>query len=175
MRGKSWSFRLQRGPEDRCRAILRSDPTHVAVGRDEKQVPTTKPARTERDFPGNNLKYCEFWLGICLAALIKYPPVDSKVIAGNQCLVLTSPKSWLKVAEIDAPQRLFDVDCPRLAVQSEPVPIKDAVGRIAILLNLQDDIACTNRVESAAWNKNKTVLPARNPMKKISDNATRKS
>ena len=45
-----------------------------------------------------------------------------------------------------------------LPVQSEPVPIKDAVSRIAILLNLEDDIACIDRMESAAWDKNKTVL-----------------
>ena len=72
-------------------------------------------------------------------------------------------------------ERLFDVDCPRLAVLAQAVPIKDAVGRVAILLNLQDDIAGTDRVESAARDKNITVLLARNPMKKISDNAARQS
>ena len=103
MRGKSWSFRLQRCAKERRRAILRSDPTHVAVGRDQEQVPTTKFTRTKRDLPTNNLKDRELWLGICPAGLIQRPPVDLKAIAGYQGLILTSPKSWLKVAEIDAP------------------------------------------------------------------------
>ena len=48
--------------------------------------------------------------------------------------------------------------CLGLPSSPEPVPIKDAVGRIAILLNLEDDIARTNRVESSARDKNETVL-----------------
>ncbi len=59
------------GAKDRCRAIVRRDRAHMAIGRDQEQVSTTKHARTERDFPGDNLKYCELWLGICLAALIQ--------------------------------------------------------------------------------------------------------
>jgi hypothetical protein len=66
-----WSFRLQRGPEDRCHSIERGDQAQMTLGRHEEQVPTTKPTRTERDFPGNNLKYCEFWLGICPTSLIQ--------------------------------------------------------------------------------------------------------
>jgi hypothetical protein len=75
----------------------------MIFGRDEKQVPATKPGGTEGDFPGNHLKYREFWLGIRPARLIQAPSVDSKVIAVHQSLILTLAKGWLKVAKIDAP------------------------------------------------------------------------
>src|SRR6478672_12977963 len=111
---------LECGSEDRRQPTVWGDRAHMAVGRDEKQVSMTKHTRAERDFPGNNLKDCKLCLGICRTSLIQRPPLNSKIITGRQCLVLRLPKSWLKVTEIDASERLFDVDRPRLAVQPEP-------------------------------------------------------
>ena len=42
---------------------------------------------------------------------------------------------------------------PRLAIRSEPVPIEDAVGRVAVLLNLDNEITGANRVQAPAGQK----------------------
>ena len=47
--------------------------------------------------------------------------------------------------------------CLRLAVDAEPVPIKDAVSGVAVLLNLEHHIARADGVEPPARDKNITV------------------
>jgi hypothetical protein len=147
----------------------------MVAGRDKKQVPPTENPRPDRDLPGHYLKDCELWYGICRAGLVKEESVDAKAVTCDQRLIFALPKGWLVIIEIDASQRLFDVELPRLTVEAKPVPIKDAIGCIAVLLNFKDKIACINGMEPAARDKYKIVLPARYPMEEIRDRGVRQS
>ena len=49
--------------------------------------------------------------------------------------------------------RRFALQLPRLAPIIDPVPIKHAVGGVAVLLNLNEKIACANGMKSTGRQK----------------------
>ena len=57
--------------------------------------------------------------------------------------------------------------CRGCAVYAQPVPIKNPVGRVAILLNLEHHVARADSVEPPTRDKNITVRVTRNPMQKL--------
>jgi len=99
--------------------------------------------------------------------MLKKESIDTKAIAGNQCLIFATPKTWFVVGEIDAPKRLFEVKRPGLTIQAKPVPVKDTIGCVAVLLNFKEEIAGINGVEPTARDKYKIVLLAWDPMQQI--------
>jgi len=60
----------------------------------------------------------------------------------------------LKILKINRSQRFLDVEFARFAVKSMTVPVKDTVGGVAVLLNLDDHKALPNGMEPAARNEN---------------------
>ncbi len=56
----------------------------------------------------------------------------------------------LKVIEVGGDEGLLDVELTGLAIEAGAVPIEDAVGGVAVLLHLDDDVAFTNGVEASA-------------------------
>ena len=60
----------------------------------------------------------------------------------------------LEIFEIDGCHRFFNVQFARHPVQSGTVPIEDPVGRVAVLLNLDDHIAFADGMQPPAGNKN---------------------
>ena len=56
-----------------------------------------------------------------------------------------------------------------LTVQSFAVPIEDAVGGVAVLLNLHDDEPSTDCMEATAWNKDAFACVGWHSMKGLLD------
>src|SRR5688572_11665043 len=54
--------------------------------------------------------------------------------------VLAGDKAGLKVIEINAGERLRDVELSKLSIEAAAVPVEDAVGRVRVLLDFEDDI-----------------------------------
>src|SRR5437016_1019261 len=55
-----------------------------------------------------------------------------------------------EILEVDALQRLFHVQLARFAVQSRPVPVENAVGRVRVLLDLKHHNAGADGMNAAA-------------------------
>lgn len=53
------------------------------------------------------------------------------------------------VVEVDALQRLLDVELARLAFVINTVPIEHAIRGVAVLLDLDEKIAFSNRMQAA--------------------------
>jgi hypothetical protein len=60
----------------------------------------------------------------------------------------------LKILEIDGSHGLLDMQRPRLSVQSHTIPIENPIGRIAILLDLDDHVAFADSVKPPTRDKN---------------------
>ena len=53
---------------------------------------------------------------------------------------------------------------PWFAISREPIPIEDAIGGVAVLLDLDNEITGSNRVQPAAWEKQRVAGPNRDAM-----------
>ena len=53
---------------------------------------------------------------------------------------------------------------PWFAISREPIPIEDAIGGVAVLLDLDNEITGSNRVQPAAWEKQRVARPNRDAM-----------
>ena len=63
---------------------------------------------------------------------------------------LSGVESGLQVGEVEALEGRFGVKFPRLSVGSDAVPIEQAVGGVAVLLDLCDEAACADGVAASA-------------------------
>jgi hypothetical protein len=158
---------LEGGAKDHRSAAMRRDGAFMTVGGNQEKFPSPEKAGAEGDYPVDNLKNRELGLGVGLAALFQQPSVNAEGMAINQRFALGLAECRFKVVKIDTSQGLFDVELSRLAVQTEPVPIEDAVSGIAVLLDLKEDVAGANCVKAPARNKNISVRSSRNPMQKL--------
>ena len=122
----------------------------MAGGWNHKQVAAPKKTCPEGDGSCDHLKNRELGLVVRLAALIQEPPVDTEPIASNQRLRIAFAQGRLNVVKINAFERLFHMELSWLAIDTEPVPIKHAVSRVTVLLNLEKHIASADGMESAA-------------------------
>jgi len=64
-----------------------------------------------------------------------------------------SVHAGLEVVEVDAFHGLFDVEFAGVAVESDAVPIEDAVGGVGVLLDFVDEKSGTNGVEPPGRNE----------------------
>src|SRR5687767_3782839 len=78
-----------------------------------------------------------------------------------------------EIAEIDARERLLDVQLTRLTVESDAIPIVDAERRVRILLNLEDHQAGTNGVDAAARQEHRISRLHRDSMKTVRNGPAR--
>ena len=53
------------------------------------------------------------------------------------------------VGEVDGGEGLFDVEVARFAIEAESVPVEDAIGGVAVLLDLVNEEAGTDGVEAS--------------------------
>src|ERR1700722_14646081 len=144
--------------------MVRCECALMANRRNQEQVAWSEKAGPERDDSGDNLKNRELGLDVGLPPLLQKPSVDAEPVASHQGFRVAFVQCRLKVVKIDAPERFFNMELPRLAIQAEPVPIKHAVRRIAVLLNLEQHITGVDGVEPAARDENITVCLGRDPM-----------
>ena len=57
------------------------------------------------------------------------------------------------VGEVDGGEGLFDVEVARFAIEAESVPVEDAIGGVAVLLDLVDEEASADGVEATGGDK----------------------
>jgi len=137
---------LKCGTKDCGWAVLGRDFALMAAGGYQKQVSSLKMAGTERDVSGHNLKNRELGLAVGLAALIQKPSVNPEPLASCQGFCFTLAQSRFEIAEINAFERLLNVEFSWLAVVVEPVPIKHAIRCVAVLLYLEHHVSGADSV-----------------------------
>ena len=59
--------------------------------------------------------------------------------AGRQGVAVRGVHGGLKIVKVDAGKRLADVELAGGAIESEAVPIEDAVGGVRVLLDFVDE------------------------------------
>ena len=67
---------------------MRRDGAFMTVGGNQEKIPSPEKAGAEGDYPVDNLKNRELWLGVCLAAPIQEPSVNEEAITINQSFAL---------------------------------------------------------------------------------------
>ena len=63
------------------------------------------------------------------------------------------------VGEVNRGERFGDVECARFSVEARAVPVEDAVGRVAVLLDLHDEAAGADRVAAPARDEHRVARP----------------
>jgi len=95
----------------------------------------------------------------CFAYDIKIPLPDFEQAIADQQFAFRFDQSRLYVFEIDALNRLLNVQVPlRAGCWIGSVPIEGPVSRIAVLLDFNQQIACAYRVNTACREKNGIAL-----------------
>jgi VanZ family protein len=72
----------------------------------------------------------------------------------NQLLRSRWRDTRFKVAKISRGQCFFDLQRAGLAVGVYPIPVEESESCVAVLLNLNQEIAGTDRMQATAWSKN---------------------
>ena len=88
-----------------------------------------------------------------LALGLDSPAIDGKRIVRYKGFAACRDWCWVAVAEIDAAHSLGDVQLARPPRFIDSIPIKDAIGGVAISLHFHDDGSTANRVHPAAGNE----------------------
>ena len=76
------------------------------------------------------------------------PFLNFEKVVLNQELALRLSQLWRDVVEVDAFERLIEMKLTRLAALINAIPIEHAVGGVAVLLDLDENIAAANSVKS---------------------------
>ena len=101
-------------------------------------------------------------------AISRRPVTSHCWISKREFLTSNSPTTFrsfgLPVFKINAAQRFLDVEMPWFAISREPIPIEDAIGGVAVLLDLDNEITGSNRVQPAAWERQRVARPNRDAM-----------
>jgi hypothetical protein len=83
----------------------------------------------------------------------KVPFFHREMGALNELLADRADEFWLDILEVDRLHRLREVQLARVASCLGPVPVEDAIGRIAILLNFDEQVSSTDGMKAAARDK----------------------
>src|SRR4029077_4647683 len=76
------------------------------------------------------------------------PFLNFEKVVLNQELALPLSQLWRDVVEVDGLERLIEMKLTRLAALINAIPIEHAVGGVAVLLDLDENIAAANSVKS---------------------------
>ena len=75
---------------------------------------------------------------------------DFEVGAGDEEAVgVRGLEGGSDVGEVDGGEGLFDMEVARFAIEAESIPVEDAIGGVAVLLDLVNEEACADGVEAA--------------------------
>src|SRR5215468_5030011 len=108
----------------------------------------------------------------CLAGVIKIPLPDFEPAIADQQFPFRFNQFRLYVFEIDALNRLLNVQVPlRTGRWIGAVPIKGPVSRIAVLLDFNQQIACAYRMNTACREKKGIALLNCDPVNVIDHGA----
>ena len=89
-----------------------------------------------------------------MAAPLKVEPLRSKKFALERGHLQRGLQRGLVIAKNNARERFSDVQRARLSVQSHAIPIKNTVGRIAVLLHFRNQTTRSDRVAAPHRNVN---------------------
>lgn len=123
-------------------------------GRDEKEVSRAKLITCTCDRTGKDRNYGEVASRRTQARSVQSPVLNAEIVAIDQRFGSSKLHLWLNVLEVNRKHRFRNVQGARFAIQACAVPVEDTVSRIAILLDLDDDVSASDGVDSAAWNEN---------------------
>ena len=124
-------------------------------GRDKKKVSWRKLDFRTVEISGETTKDRELPRRGCFASFVKIPFSDFEQAMADQQFALRLDRLRLHVFEIDALNRLLNVQIPLLAGRRVcAVPIEYPVSRIAILLNFDQQIACAYCMHTAGREEN---------------------
>src|SRR5262245_25920461 len=91
---------------------------------------------------------------------------------GIMAFVFVFNKGGFKILEVNAGQRLLDMQLARLAIEPDSVPIKDPIGRVGILLDFKDEQPGANGVKASARQKNGVAGFDGNTMNTLGDRSS---
>src|SRR6516164_8204493 len=112
----------------------------------------------------------------CFAGIIKIPLPDFEQAIADQQFPFRFNQFRLYVFEIDALNRLLNVQVPlRVGRWIGAVPIERAVSRIAVLLDFNQQTACAYRMNTARRQKNSIALLNGDPVNVIDHSALAQS
>ena len=92
-----------------------------------------------------------------------------KVGAGSQCVTIGLIHRWFDIGEVDATDRLLDMEITRHTIQSQPIPVKHTVCGVRVLLYFVDDEAGANGMKSSRRNEDRISTLGRNAMNNLVD------
>lgn len=91
--------------------------------------------------------------------------------AGGEGVAFGEVHRGLEVVEVDAGEGMSDVEVAGLAVETEAVPVEDAVGRIGVLLDFVDEESRADGVEAAGGDENGIAGLRRDGVHEVRDGA----
>jgi len=115
---------------------------HITAGKNSSET------TNDRELPGRD----------CSASFVKIPFPDFEQAIANQQVAFRLDHLWLDVSEINALNRLLNMQIPLRAScrigAVGAVPVERPVSRVAILLDFDQQTACANRMNTAGWKEN---------------------
>src|SRR5262245_9815669 len=91
----------------------------------------------------------------CFASFSKIPFPDFEQAIADQQVAFRLGQLWLHIAEINALNRLLNMQLPlRAGYRIGPVPVGRPVSRVAVLLDFDQQTACAYRMNTAGWKEN---------------------
>lgn len=86
---------------------------------------------------------------------------DVEVWAGDeQAIGVRGLEGGGDVGEVDGSDGLFDMEVARFAIEAEAIPVEDAIGGVAVLLNFVDEEAGADGVKASGGDE-KAIASAR--------------
>jgi hypothetical protein len=125
------------------------------MGWDQKKFSWRELGLTTAEVSGETTNDSELPERRCFARVIKIPLADFEQAIADQQFAFRFDQSRLHVFEIDALNRLLNVQVPlRAGRWIGAVPIERAVSGIAVLLDFDQQIACAYPMNTASREKN---------------------
>lgn len=103
------------------------------------------------------------------ARRIQIPLLNFEQFVPNEQLTFRLNEPGCDIVEVDRAQRLIDMQLSRPAGIIFPVPIEDAIRRVAVLLDFDQDIAAADPVKSAGRQKHRVAGFDRKAVNEIGD------
>jgi hypothetical protein len=127
------------------------------LGREKKKIARIKLSTGAIDLARQTNDNGKSASGYELAFGVQFQLVDLENVVPDERFTFRAQQCRLHVAEIDALHRLGNVHLPGGTALLRPIPIVNPISRVAVLLNLYENVAAAERVHSAAREQNRVA------------------
>lgn len=134
----------------------------LQVGRDQEKLSRHKIDIGTAERTGKTANDGKLSIGRDLAWRIEIPFLDFEELVTYERLIFWLFELWCDIVEIDALQRLIDMQLPRLAFVVEAVPIEHPIRGVAVLLDLHQKVTCADRMKTSGGKKHRVAWFHRN-------------